>query len=200
MKRLVFVCVIFAHFGLKAQNADEDKWRKYMKRIDSIKVQFPRDSNECYLFQNAVYIEVAGNAQALISINYERNFISNCTSKINFAARAGVGWLTNKYDQKSMYSIPLEGILLLGGRRHYLESGIGWTSILGTSDLKDTLIPQYAKSNYDYMLVFKLGYRFSSEEGLFIRIGPVEIMERNLANNKRIEFRTSFGVSFGYNF
>ncbi len=75
--------------------------------------------------KNSLYVEVFGNSNAILSINYERIFQTKKTNIINFPIRIGFSSAKNKYDKTGIYIIPIEFNTLIGKRKHFCEIGIG---------------------------------------------------------------------------
>jgi hypothetical protein len=90
------------------------------------------------------------------------------------------------------YSFPIEFKYLFGKFKHYVEVGLGVTyyTYYNTNDFSNSTL-----------LFARVGYRYSSNSGLLIRIGftPVIDPERNIFSN-RFPINPFGGISFGYLF
>ncbi len=150
---------------------------------------------------NSVYYEVGANGQSFFSVNYDRFLYINKDTSLFFLGRGGISLLTNKYTQKRIFGLPIEGIVLYGGRKHYIEGGIGWTPFLGISNLNDTLIPPDHKTNSRHGYFFRIGYRFIAPSGATVRIAPYMLyFLSGFPDRTKYERIVTLGFSIGYNF
>ncbi len=147
---------------------------------------------------NAVYIEFFGNTGTPISINYERLINTRKLEKVKFIGRIGGSIGKNKFDHKPVYIFPLELNSIIGKNNNKIELGFGYTSVFGTSNLKDSIIPEEYKNNNRYALFLRLGYRLVNEDGLILRIAPLAYFEHDPPLSKSLTLHFTFGISLGF--
>jgi hypothetical protein len=167
--------------------------------IGSVKNAKQKKGNEHFDKKNIGYLELAGNAQTLFSLNYERLLLRNTDTSVFWNFRSGVGLASNKYDHHTVFVFPIESILLFGGKRHFAEVGIGCRPDIGTSNLNDTLIPYDERSNFNFAFTVRLGYRYVSNDGTMLRFSPVILWDSNLPK-KSLNCRLSLGIACGISF
>ncbi|MBA3283992.1 MAG: hypothetical protein H0U27_02880 [Nitrosopumilus sp.] len=146
--------------------------------------------------KNVVFGTFLGNAQTIVSVNYERLFQSKKRNFLFYSAGVGIGVDANTFDEKTFFSFPVEGSMYLGGK-HNLETGVGTTFFVGTSDLNDVRIPANYKTNFDYSFSFHLGYRFISDNGFLFRLSPMLIIRKDPPLGNNYKFFPFGGFSFG---
>jgi hypothetical protein len=149
---------------------------------------------------NSIYAEFLGNGGSVVSLNYERLFHFKKTNLMQLSSRIGFSFSSHRYDHAAMYNIPMEFTTLLGRKKHLLEIGFGWTAFIGTSNLKDTIIPKGYRTNFDYTYFIRVGYRFISDNGLLLRIAPLIGLGHNPPQSKVLTLVPGFGLSIGYCF
>lgn len=149
---------------------------------------------------NAVYAEIFGNAQTILSLNYEKQINIKKIEWLRFGLRLGIGVGKNKFDHKLIYNLPIEFNTVIGKRNNNFEIGLGCTQIIGTSNLKDTIIPEQFKRNNDYALLLRLGYKYVSDNNFIFRIAPLAILAHDPPKDNSLKLYYSLGISFGYCF
>lgn len=107
---------------------------------------------------NAFYVEGLGNG-GLFSLNYDRVLYQG--EKVGGFIRTGLTeWHADDTDALDIGIIQEAGILY-GGPNHFIDSGVGVT--FWTKDSETFIVP-------------RIGYRFVSHEGLFIRVSPAMLV------------------------
>lgn len=149
---------------------------------------------------NAAYAEVFGNAQSILSVNYERLFNLKKCEYLTFGFRVGTGIAKSRFDHKVAFNFPTEFNTIIGPRKHKLEIGLGYTQILQTSNLNDTIIPIEYKRNKDFALFFRLGYRLINEKNFVFRIAPLIMFVHDPPINNSLTMQYTIGLSLGYCF
>jgi hypothetical protein len=133
--------------------------------------------------RHTVYAEFGGNAE-VYSVNYDRFFPFRFKQPIfGVGMRIGLGyfpWNKPVSNKKGGLSIPVE---LYGsfGSKHSVEVGYGFT------------YNRYEKIKPDYDHCYRLGYRYTGNGGLVVRVAPV-------VKQKKDRWRISPGVGLGYSF
>jgi len=130
---------------------------------------------------NAFYIEGLGNG-GLFSINYDRVVYQG--ERVHGFIRTGLTeWHADDTNTLDI-GIIQEGGILYGGPNHFFDSGVGVT--LWTSDIEAFIVP-------------RIGYRFVSPEGLFIRVSPAMLVINT--GDKEDSFGGYWlGLAVGYSF
>jgi hypothetical protein len=147
--------------------------------------------------KNIAYIEIAGNAGTIASINYERIIYSDKIRPLHFALRGGLGIGTNRFDSTTTYNVPIE-VNAIYGKKHAIEMGLGWTAYIGASNLSNPVIPPEYKSNFDYGWIIRLGYRFVSNSNVLIRVAPLAEFKHPYPKSTALNFEWGIGISLGY--
>ncbi len=183
-----------------------ERFNKYRLILCLLFFSIQSSASDSLSRMNSIYCDFFGNGLSLYCINYERAILVNNDDRKVIAGRIGISLLRNKYDNNSIYGIPLEIIALFGDKKkvdkdsHCFEIGIGWTPFIGTSNLNDTRIPLNAKANFEYGFFFKLGYRHQFFEGGVIRAGPIVYLISDLAKGQKLNCVISPGLCLGYSF
>ena len=149
---------------------------------------------------NAVYGEVFGNAQTILSLNYEKLFNLKKCDYLTFGIRTGIGFAKSRFDHKIAFNFPIEFNTIIGPRKHKLEIGLGYTQIVLTSNLNDTIIPKDYKRNNDFALFFRLGYRLINEKNIVFRVAPLIMFVHDPPINNSLKIQYTLGLSLGYCF
>jgi hypothetical protein len=152
-----------------------------------------------YPFKHCTYLEILGNAQSLLSLNYERILNAHSRSKTHYSLRSGIGFYKRRQDTVWVFNVPLELNFIYGKKRHYIESSVGYTASFGKKLIDSTTNTaeppkHFEKTNRIY--IFRLGYRYMYE-GLLIRLTPLFIYNANYVNSA-INFSgcISLGLAF----
>lgn len=148
---------------------------------------------------NTVYGEFFGNAQSLLSINYERLINLEKNEYFKFGFRLGVGITKSRFDHKVAFNLPIEFNTIIG-KKNNLEVGFGYTQIILTSNLNDTIIPTEYKRINDYALFFRLGYRLINKNNLVFRAAPLIMLVHDPPLDNRLKLQYTIGLSLGYCF
>lgn len=153
------------------------------------------DSNINKGKHNSVYIELLGNGIAP-SINYER---ITANMKVNVGVRVGFGF-SPENEYKALYTFPFEIVLVLfGSKKHHIEFGGGISYYLEVK--KSEYYHDDEKHNDDSILIFpRIGYRFTGNKGLLIRVGYSPVLELPALENFEKPFSPWGGISIGYSF
>lgn len=149
---------------------------------------------------NTVYGEFFGNAQSLLSVNYEKLINLKNNEYFTFGIRVGAGIARTRFDHKIAYNIPIEFNTIIGRNKNNLEIGVGYTQIIATSNLNDTIIPKVYKRNFDYALFFRLGYRLINEKNLVFRVAPLIMFVHDPPLDNTLKLQYTIGLSLGYCF
>lgn len=119
-------------------------------------LSFTKDTTGQVKAPNSVYLEVLGNG-GFYSVNYDRLFCNY------FGVRVGCSYILLS-EKAQMATFPLMANLFIGGKRHKLELGAGYT-IYNEAPPGD-----FYHSDTKYFRTATLGYRYQSKESFF-RIG-----------------------------
>ena len=125
------------------------------------------------LRKNAIYFELLGNSNGIISVNYERLFFAGKETFTHLALRAGFCLSSKLHDSSLLYNIPVEITTLFGRTHNFLETGLGWTPSFGTSDLNNPALPPEDRGNFEYSFFFRVGYRLMKSNGFLLRVAPL---------------------------
>jgi hypothetical protein len=156
---------------------------------------------QLYRDKNAVFIELIGNAETLLSINYSRLIIFKKYEYVTMDIRNGFSLGKNLFDSSRVFIFPTEFCVLFGGEKHQLEIGTGLNQYVGTSNFESPLIPDVYKTNYQYSFVFRGGYRFTSyDERLLVRIAPLWFVGPEQPGSKKMFTHWNVGLSLGFTF
>ncbi|GAB2834261.1 hypothetical protein [Ferruginibacter profundus] len=139
--------------------------------------------------------EFLGNSGALLSINYERIFGSNPKNKIHYSIRAGFASSVRHADSTRIYNIPLEFNIYYGKKRHFMESSLGWTGIIGKDFTDMTFTPAKYYQAFENLYTFRIGYRLITQGGGFIRVAPLVLQ---LTNYGQTKLRYTIAIAAGY--
>lgn len=163
---LVFVLCLLAMSSLQAQR----KYNRYSpKKISRV---------------NTLFIEAGGNG-VYGSVNYDRvfNFHKFAAS---FRVGAGVFPASNAQSNYLYPIVPLEGNVLFGKKNHFLEAGLGVSSMWVYKSLgQDT-------SKFLFLGFARIGYRMQKDNGMFLRIGFTPIL-LDFALNEQSNNQRGFG-------
>ncbi len=145
--------------------------------------------------RNAGYAEFLGNGGSLLSVNYERQFLSpSADRRLALAARGGLSISFNQYDHAPIVHVPFELCAYTGSKRWRPDLGVGYTAFAGFSDLSDARIPEEYKTNYGAWYVARFGVRRIGGRNL-LRLSPMYIWETH-SNGRQSNFWGA-GVSIG---
>lgn len=154
------------------------------------------DTLNNYSKKNSVYFEFLGNGLTT-SLNYER-VLKEKRNKL--ALRSGIGFFPEENFNNIKISIPLELILVFSPKKHHFEIGFGATYYENIIYISD----QYAVKNKSYdssvFLFPRIGYRYTGNNGLLIRIGYTPTIEFPRQKLFDKPFQPFGGISIGYTF
>jgi hypothetical protein len=114
---------------------------------------------------------------------------------MHYSLRAGFGYYKRSKDSSRGVSFPFESIFIYGRRKHYIESGIGYTAVFGKPFIDSTRSPPAHFERYNHIYVFRLGYRFM-HEGFLLRVTPIYIYNADFLNKTFFRGCISVGVAF----
>ena len=142
----------------------------------------------------SVFLEVGGNG-GLASLNFDSRF--NNTEK-GLGYRAGFGFIPASYNyfdsRPVIWTVPVGLNYLIGGRRHYLETGLGLTYYFFKGTTSDVWGIHENDKGSGIVFIPSAGYRYAPHgkafQGRFI-ISP-------LVNSSGLSFY--WGFSVGYKF
>ena len=161
--------------------------------------QSKKDDSTFFPFKHCTYLEILGNAQSLLSLNYERILNAHSRNKMHYSLRSGIGFYKRRQDSLWIFNFPFEMNFIYGKRKHYIESSIGYTISIGKNLIDSATDPAslpkvFRKNNNIY--VFRFGYRYMYD-GLLVRLTPVFIYGANYIQSK-INFSgcISLGLAF----
>lgn len=146
---------------------------------------------------NSFFVEGGGNG-VYGSVNYDKAFNF---SRFAASFRVGVGILPSS-NPKSNYIypvIPLEGNILLGRKNHFIEAGLGVSSLIVYESLSQK------STKYIFMTFARIGYRMQKDNGMFLRIGFTPIfgdfaVNEQVYNERGFKFIPWGGISIGESF
>lgn len=162
----------------------------------SSKIYCQSGSNGINLRKQSLYIEIFGNTYGIIGLNYERIFHDSGNDLIHFTCRTGIGFDHRSIDSSGIINLPVEFTFLLGKRIHFLETGLGWTGSFGKYYSNDLLSPPVKYNSFGNVYLFRLGYRFTSNNGILVRAAPLLQLVDNPAPKLEVSFGLSIGLSF----
>ena len=150
-----------------------------------------------YPFKHCTYIEIIGNSETLLSLNYERILNAKSQGKMHYSLRAGFGFYKRRDEQDGahVFNFPLEAILIYGKRKHYIEAGFGYTASFGKPYLDSAYSPPAHFERYNKITVFRLGYRYMYN-GFLLRIAPLYIYNADFLNKTLFRGCISVGLAF----
>jgi hypothetical protein len=180
---LLFLLLFFSLFSY-SQDSTIHK-TKHTKAYDSL----------FYPFKNCAYLEFFGNSETLLSLNYERILNGNSRAKLHYSLRAGFAYTKRTKDTAHMFSFPFELIFMYGRRKHYIESGIGYTAVFGKHFIDSTRSPPVQFEKYNRIYVFRLGYRYMYN-GFLLRVTPLYIYKADFLNKLYFRGCISVGLAF----
>jgi len=140
----------------------------------------PEGSGLNAMRKNSIYFEILGNA-AVWSVNYDR-IIPLGTKVAMFLRLGGNESHGNDTDKLSFNLLGATGVLL-GGPKHFIDTGIGYTHFLAYPD---------------QLICATAGYRFQGPKGLVYRATPMYII--NSEEGDVFGNSLWLGFSFGYSF
>lgn len=146
---------------------------------------------------NTLFIEGGGNG-VYGSVNYDRvfNFRKFAAS---FRVGAGVFPASNNQANYLYPIVPIEGNVLFGKKNHFIEAGLGVSSMFVYKSLgQDT--PKFL-----FLGFARIGYRMQKDNGMFLRIGFTPILMdfalNELGNSERgFGFIPWGGIAIGESF
>ena len=138
--------------------------------------------------KNAIYFELFGNG-FLSSINYERQIITSFKRKL----RTGISIGFMPPFQGFSATVPVE-LKFLYGRNHSLEIGLGMTFI-PYNIINPSYNPAIKRNNDIYYPVYRIGYRFTSNNGIILRVAPI-IHTISYTNPNTLYGGISLGATF----
>jgi hypothetical protein len=149
-----------------------------------------------YLYKNCAYLEFLGNAQSLLSINYERILNPSSKGKLHYSLRTGLGFYKRRQDSAWVFNFPFELNFMYGKSKHYIESSVGYTASFGKDLIDSAYSPPEHFRAYNHVYIFRLGYRYMYD-GVLVRVTPIFIYNANYINS-RINFSgcLSVGIAF----
>jgi len=169
------------------KNRSGNSWQD---RMDNVKDNYNERKNRRSVVESpkkAIFVEWRGNGIGK-SINFDSRF-SNARNGLGL--RVGIGATEIDYDSDSenqltydALTIPAEINYLFGKRRHSLEAGVGFTTILEQND-----------SNFGGQAFLSFGYRFKPiRKGIVFRFNYTPTFDA-----EGLEFGKT-GVSLGWGF
>ena len=122
------------------------------------------------------FVEGGGNG-IYGSVNYDKAFNF---SRFAASFRVGVGLLpsSNSASNYIYPVIPLEGNILIGKKNHFLEIGLGVSSLIVYRSISQP------SPKYIFMGFARIGYRMQKDNGMFLRIGFTPIFGDFAVNEK----------------
>jgi hypothetical protein len=148
------------------------------------------------LKNNSVYLELLGNGGSWFSVNYEKMLHYNEKIPIHNTFRIGFSFSSNRFDHKPIYNIPFEFNTLLGRQKHFIEIGFGLTAFIGTSNLKDTILPIDFRTNFWNTYFIRIGYRYMGD-GIVFRASPLIGFTGKTSTSNNREAVFGLGISIG---
>lgn len=148
------------------------------------------------LKRNSIYGEFLGNAETIFSINYERIISYSDNQKNHSTLGIGISLGSNEFDRTTTYNFPIM-LNNFYGKKHNLETGIGYTFHFGTSNLNNPLLPDGYKTNFSSSFIFRIGYRLNTRKGFIFRLAPLVILNKMPPESHCYKFSYSLGISFG---
>ena len=154
------------------------------------------------LYRNSIYIELAGNAGAAPSLNYERLIPFTASNKTLVLRVGGIyavnGNLREDYNYELL--VPLEASVLLGQKAVKLELGFGITLDRYFWSNVDTLGERINHSTNEFVPLLRIGGRWQKPgKHWFVRVGFTPILQEHYTAIK-FPFSPWAGISVGYNF
>jgi hypothetical protein len=129
--------------------------------------------------KNGVFLELGGNA-VLYSLNYERIFHFNNTTKLSIRSGASViPQIERTGNTYAGYFFPVEVNYLIGSNKSHLEIGTGYTfGNVHRSILIEKAGGYSRYREFVHGITFRIGYRyFNPEGGVLFRLGFTPIFE-----------------------
>jgi hypothetical protein len=148
-----------------------------------------------YPYKHGIYLEIIGNAETLLSLNYERILNANSRAKLHYSLRTGFGAYRRRQDSVWVFNFPFEFNFLYGRHKHYIESSIGYTASFGKHLVDSEYTPPAHFERYDHIYVFRLGYRYMYE-GILVRLTPIYIYYPDFINKIMFRACISLGIAF----
>ena len=146
---------------------------------------------------NSLFLEGGGNG-VYGSVNFDRVINYN---KFALSLRAGVGvYPSENVEDNALYPIlPLEINTLWGRKNHYIEGGIGMSTMF--------LHPVRSEESFEFLFLgfARIGYRLQKDNGLFLRIGFTPVLfdasiNQPNSENRGFKFIPWAGISIGESF
>jgi hypothetical protein len=144
---------------------------------------------------HALYLEAIGNANSILSANYEHFLYIPHHYSSFFALRAGFSVYALP-DSTFAFSIPLEFSYNFGWKIHFIETSIGWTGAFGRPYTAYSDSPVVTHRGYQHAYILRIGYRLMGHDGILIRAAPLLEYYKDIT----YRFYLSFGVSLGFAF
>jgi len=148
-----------------------------------------------YPYEHAFYLEIIGNAETLLSVNYERILNAQSTGKWHYSLRTGLGFYKRQSDDAWVFNFPFEGNIIYGKRKHYIESSLGYTAGFGSNFIDSAYTPPAHFESYNQIYVFRLGYRYMFD-GFLVRVTPLYIYYPDYLNKIYFKACVSLGIAF----
>lgn len=119
---------------------------------------------------NIISMELFGNG-LYYSMNYERNFDSDKTIKVN--PRIGVTVMGSDFN-----ALPVEAVFIVGKKKHRLETGLGVTPSIekrGKIVANGNIITRSTFVFRTYILS-RIGYRYEAKSGFLLKLGVTPVL------------------------
>lgn len=159
--------------------------------------------------KNLLYLEIWGNSNNQVSLNYDRIFFQKGVVKLSF--RVGIsapfrGYVDANKSNLGTFNwlVPIELNIMLGRKKHFFEFGLGYNA--GFTHYTDVRsVDRDIKFVYQNFYVQRLGYRRQiGESGLVIRASLNSIFEtsgdQQYSNPNYISWKPSVGLGLGWSF
>lgn len=141
-----------------------------------------------FLYLNNVQFEAGGHG-LYYSFNYERILVN--LPKFKLTSQVGASYYPPSTGMRQLW-IPISFNQLYSWNKHHIETGIG-PMVTFDHITQSEVIQSEFYSNYDFMLILRLGYRYQPPTAKwFLRAGFTPIIEET--------FHPSGAASVGYNF
>jgi hypothetical protein len=157
--------------------------------------QSPAHDSLFYPYRHCAYLEFLGNAETLLSLNYEYIINAKSERKFHYSVRAGFGTYSRRQDTVRVWNFPFELNFIYGKRKHYIESSIGYTASFGKPFIDSEYTPPAHFGWHNRILVFRAGYRFMYD-GILVRITPLYIYNPDFLNKTQFRACLSLGIAF----
>lgn len=145
-------------------------------------------------YRNAMYFEFAGNADAPLSLNYERRLHEFAETHYTVATRIGGAISSIGDEEGTSFSIPLEAIVIHGHGKHMLDGGVGPTLVINV--FKDSPSGTQFPSQTVMIPIARVGYRYCANSGFILRAAPIAAIPISSTDT----WRFSLGIACGFRF